>query len=285
MRLNKNMILMTLLIVIVILFLSACTGQGYKSKGISDLASVKDSKEADLASTSCVDSDSGINENFKGTVIFKETKVEDYCDGDKLIEYYCSKEGMLLSEIIPCQFGCSNGACIADEVGETQIEEGFATLLFGYTSVTLESNETYEYYDGEYYYIQLIGHGSNNGELFVTLLVNDETITISEHESEQSNDDLNIFVDEINVEINDLDSVTLLLDYLSLSLENHESATVSVDGDDYDLEVLGFDIGADDVESVILSVNGNINAIEEFVGRDFGDLSVYADLIAILTIY
>ena len=73
----------------------------------------------------------------------------------------------------------------------------------------------------------------------------------------------------------DTDSDTLVLygASQSVTLNKDEETTVTVDGTDYTIKVIGFDTGAD---KVILSVNGNTNDIKESHSKKIGGLDVYA---------
>ncbi len=77
----------------------------------------------------CTDSDGGINPYEKGEVnipYFNQSPKEDYCVGDSIIENYCgqskTKDYILKNfhdrpreyyVMIPCNNGCSNGACLS----------------------------------------------------------------------------------------------------------------------------------------------------------------------------
>jgi len=118
MKINKELILIFTLISIMVLTLTACSGSAFNS-GRIDLASSKDLDKAETNIVTCTDSDDGIIEEIKGVTTFKTDKMIDYCQDNILIEYYCSKDGMLLNERIPCEFGCDDGTCLDFEDNTT----------------------------------------------------------------------------------------------------------------------------------------------------------------------
>lgn len=67
-------------------------------------------------SSSCLDSDNGLNYSLSGNVKFSNYTVNltfsDYCSGNSVVEYYCpTPQTYSLMVYGSCQYGCSNGAC------------------------------------------------------------------------------------------------------------------------------------------------------------------------------
>jgi len=71
----------------------------------------------------------------------------------------------------------------------------------------------------------------------------------------------------------DEDTLVLYGASQSVTLNKDEETTVTVDGTDYTIKVIGFDTGED---KVILSVNGNTNDVKESHSKKIGGLDVYA---------
>jgi len=64
----------------------------------------------------CTDSDGGLNFTVKGIVKTNDNNAyEDKCDGDTLIEYYCSSDDRAFSEEERCADKCSRGACVTED--------------------------------------------------------------------------------------------------------------------------------------------------------------------------
>lgn len=58
----------------------------------------------------CTDSDGGLSVYVKGTATNGTLTGVDVCNGNRILEYYCSGSGLYkLSQ--PCTYGCSNGRC------------------------------------------------------------------------------------------------------------------------------------------------------------------------------
>jgi len=97
-----------------------CSGTGNIASG-NKLTSAAATSCAWLANQStrcdqnCSDSDGGHNYLIKGTITFWDgnstVNNADYCDGNNLIEYFCSNES-LSAEYNYCSLGCSLGACV-----------------------------------------------------------------------------------------------------------------------------------------------------------------------------
>ena len=67
--------------------------------------------------TSCTDSDGGVNYYKKGEVIDKYgKKYADYCIGDYIREYYCTPSNTAAYLDLYCSLGCSKDACTKEEV-------------------------------------------------------------------------------------------------------------------------------------------------------------------------
>jgi hypothetical protein len=64
------------------------------------------------APATCYDSDGGKDYYSAGVVELGTAREEDYCDGDLVIEHYCS-EGQLKAEDYACPHGCHEGACFS----------------------------------------------------------------------------------------------------------------------------------------------------------------------------
>jgi len=67
--------------------------------------------------TNCTDSDNGIDYHTRGTTGYYKPGYEtrdymDHCDGEILLEYYCSEAGVVSEKEYQCPFGCVDGACI-----------------------------------------------------------------------------------------------------------------------------------------------------------------------------
>ncbi len=68
----------------------------------------------------CNETDNGLDIYNKGTTTYNNHQYTDRCIGKKdlyLKEYYCSYDHKKV-KIVRCENGCSNGACIPDEVPE-----------------------------------------------------------------------------------------------------------------------------------------------------------------------
>ena len=77
-------------------------------------------KQNNIQTTTCSDSDGGINYNTYGVVSFGSgTDIAgmffDTCEGIILTEGYCGTNNNLQTTTISCKYGCNNGACIQQE--------------------------------------------------------------------------------------------------------------------------------------------------------------------------
>lgn len=77
----------------------------------------------------CVDSDGGKDYSVKGSIIGpssftnRQLDEDDYCMGTTLYEYYCQNDMVYVEEKI-CDFGCTNGVCLAQSQSNCSIEDG-----------------------------------------------------------------------------------------------------------------------------------------------------------------
>lgn len=72
-------------------------------------------KGACVKYANCTDSDKGLNFTVKGVVKTNDNNIyEDKCDGDIVIEYFCSTDDRAFSEKNDCSGECSKGACVEE---------------------------------------------------------------------------------------------------------------------------------------------------------------------------
>ncbi len=64
-----------------------------------------------VASSSCVDSDRGLDYPAYGYITFRNMKYYDYCSGGSLVEWYCPTKNTKASRRYTCSDGCYNGKC------------------------------------------------------------------------------------------------------------------------------------------------------------------------------
>ena len=71
--------------------------------------------------TKCSDTDGGVNSNESGFVNVKywwgSSNYEDKCYGANryVIEYYCYADGILAQQVVKCENGCFEGACVTEK--------------------------------------------------------------------------------------------------------------------------------------------------------------------------
>jgi hypothetical protein len=121
-------------------------------------------RDGSCIQNSCTDSDGSIDNSLdymgyrtKGTVILNEINYSDYCqDADRLHEYYCaqtsSPEGSssTLGESMPSctsqgYTGCSNGACVSQQVHTCNDVDGYDMYRAGYVRETIGTQVTDSY--------------------------------------------------------------------------------------------------------------------------------------------
>lgn len=75
-------------------------------------------------SNTCTDSDFGKNLYQKGKTRIPEEGIEftDRCEGNTLVEFFCTPYREIRSERIACTYGCSDGACIKGGEGSCNLE-------------------------------------------------------------------------------------------------------------------------------------------------------------------
>ncbi len=74
----------------------------------------------------CTDTDGGSDVNVKGTTTKGELIRTDICDGNRVLEYYCTDNDLYeLSQV--CTYGCSDGACIMSTPTPAGIPPGAST--------------------------------------------------------------------------------------------------------------------------------------------------------------
>ena len=78
-----------------------------------------------LVSAECFDSDDGKNKYEFGGVTDNSETYQDECDGDNIIEYFCSVDGVASFSTLQCVNGCEDGECIvANQAPVFQSPEG-----------------------------------------------------------------------------------------------------------------------------------------------------------------
>ncbi len=63
----------------------------------------------------CVDNDGGLNAKDYGTCETNAALLQefsDYCQGEKVVEYYCDYDNTCTYTAINCVHGCSEGGCV-----------------------------------------------------------------------------------------------------------------------------------------------------------------------------
>jgi hypothetical protein len=91
--------------------------------GCEDGACLEEDEEESNESTTCTDTEEGVDYYVKGEVNYENTTFSDFCwyYSDTLLkERYCDSSGKLNEELYECPNGCSEGACVVDEGDNNQ---------------------------------------------------------------------------------------------------------------------------------------------------------------------
>jgi hypothetical protein len=90
--------------------------------------------------TACYDSGSGSNRFQAGNVTYKNRVYQDTCSERFNVRKYSCRDDELISEVISCELGCTNGACMkktytcSDSDGSNELVTGYVTVSDGYNS-------------------------------------------------------------------------------------------------------------------------------------------------------
>jgi len=77
-----------------------------------------------VVSAECFDSDDGKNKYEFGGVTDNSETYQDECDGDNIIEYFCSLDGVASFTMLQCVNGCEDGECqLANQMPTFQAPE------------------------------------------------------------------------------------------------------------------------------------------------------------------
>ena len=108
-RNSNNSIVMWVIIIVLILLAVVLIFKSFSSLSLFGSLSGNVAKTA-----TCVDGDSGLNYNVKGTISNKYATAIDRCNNaTSVVEYYCLNSKNFDSVIYSCQGGrCSDGACV-----------------------------------------------------------------------------------------------------------------------------------------------------------------------------